>query len=63
MLDTINSATQYNDMPPPNATLCRRWFDRRPGLSRVSSAPKACAGNSNLLKTPRFPGTSFWKCL
>jgi hypothetical protein len=22
LLDTINSATQYNDMPPPNAQLC-----------------------------------------
>jgi hypothetical protein len=37
-------------MPPPAATLCRR-FVRRPKLTRVSSAPEACAGNSNLLKT------------
>src|SRR5882757_5125974 len=42
-------------MLPRRATLCRRRFDRRPKLTRVSSAPEACAGNSNLLKTP-FPG-------
>jgi hypothetical protein len=54
MLITINSATWYSVMPPHRATLCRRRFDRRPKLTRVSSAPEAFAGNSNLLKSLFF---------
>jgi hypothetical protein len=40
--DTINSTTQYNVMPPPNLIPEQRC--------QVSSAPEACAENSNLLK-------------
>jgi hypothetical protein len=60
MLITINSATWYSVMQPHRATLRRHPLQRyaavdlieRPKLTRVSSGPEACAGNSNLLKTP-----------
>ena len=60
-LRCIESCAQAFDcwiqsMPPPGTTICRHWIDCRARVSKVLSAPEACAKDSNFLKTT-FAGT------
>jgi len=61
MLDTINSATHCNDMPPPSAKLCRHPVQRYATTELIAESvcksiirAGGVRGNSILLKTPFF---------
>jgi hypothetical protein len=48
----IEAGNLSDAMPPPLERYAAVDLIEGPKLTRVSSAPEACAGNSNLLKTP-----------